>query len=289
MALRSYFMPSSKKMTIIQYLTGKYPDSSLNRLKSWIKQGRVMIDSRLALNPKEVFTEKQHVRLLPPIKFLSNGVKVLYSDQHIVAIEKPKGLLSVKTKFETEKTAHAVLKKELRYGHVLAVHRLDQDTSGVMIFALSKRVQELLKKEFEKHHIKRSYAAIVRGFIDPVDGTLTNYLFEDKNYFVHVTENKKAAQLAISHYKTVGISKKFSWLDMQLETGKKNQLRVQLSYIGHPIVGDKKYGSEDNPLRRLCLHAYQLAFKHPITKKKMVFISPIPESFYRLVKPKRKF
>jgi len=210
-------------------------------------------------------------------------VKIV-EDHDLVVIDKPMGLLSVATDSNTENTAHAYLKNYFNQKRVFVVHRLDRDTSGVMLFALNERARDRLKSIFEKHDIERTYCAIVEGFVAPNEGTWSSYLYEDAQYIVHATENPKKGKKAITHYSCQKATPQYSLVLLRLETGKKNQIRVHCQNAGYPVAGDEKYGAKTNPLRRLALHAFSLAFEHPFTHKKMRFEIPIPEKFFQIVK-----
>ena len=191
-------------------------------------------------------------------------------------------MLSVATAFDKTNTAHSVLKAQFKPRQVYVVHRLDQDTSGVMLFALKENCFEAMKKIFEKHDIDRVYYAIVEGNLDSSSGTWQSYLYEDANYHVHSTTSAQTGELAITHYEVKAANKHYSLLELKLETGRKNQIRVHCQQAGNPVVGDKKYGATKNPLKRLGLHAYMLAFVHPSTHKKKIFTSPLPEVFLKI-------
>jgi len=152
----------------------------------------------------------------------------------------------------------------------------------VMVFALSDAGYIGLKKLFEAHDIEREYVAIVEGVLQPKEGSFKSYLYEDAAYRVHETQDSTKGRLAITHYQVIGASSRFSRLKLNLETGRKNQIRVHCQQAGHPVVGDIKYGAHSNPIRRLALHAALLAFVHPVTKKKITFRSNTPAEFERL-------
>ncbi|WP_068471335.1 RluA family pseudouridine synthase [Candidatus Protochlamydia phocaeensis] len=269
--------------SILEALTQLAPQSSKNTLRSWLKEGRVQIDGVLIKTPNFPVLKGQLVTVVQRKKFIGQGIEILYEDNDLVFINKPSGLLSVSTAFEKGETAHALLKAYYRPRKVFVIHRLDQDTSGVMIFAFNQETCDRLKDLFEVHHIQRSYTAIVEGqFLSP-KGTWKSYLYEDEQYVVHETEDPSFGRLAITHYRTLAALKRYSLLELTLETGRKNQIRVHCQSAGHPVVGDKKYGAQTNPLKRLCLHAHLLAFRHPISKKELKIESPIPEEFYRLI------
>lgn len=277
----------AQDQTLIEILALMAPDSSKSTLRSWIKEGRITIDGGIAKTANTVVQQGQKVAIGAKKKYAPGEITILYDDDFLTVIDKPEGLLSVSTESETTKTAHSYLKDFYYPRKVFVVHRLDQGTSGVMVFALQEEAAEKLKTIFEKHEIERRYRAIVEGHLKPKAGTWRSYLYEDAAYVVHSTKNTAIGKLAITHYKVVGESRKHSLLDLQLETGRKNQIRVQCQDAHHPVHGDKKYGAKDNVIHRLCLHAYFLAFKHPITQKPLSFSSPIPPEFDKIVKEKK--
>lgn len=213
-----------------------------------------------------------------------DGLRILYEDSHLVVIDKPSNMLSVAAAFDKTKTAHAILKNHYRPNKVYVVHRLDQDTSGVMLFGLSETAYEKLKEIFEEHLITRQYVAIIEGQLLESQGTWESYLYEDDFYTVHVTTAANPrARRAITHYEVLNANKLYSLVKFTLETGRKNQIRVHCQAAGHSIVGDTKYGATRNPIKRLCLHAQHLGFEHPISGKKLYFESPIPTEFKKLI------
>lgn len=270
---------------LIERLKLLYPDSSSSKLKEWIAEGRILVEGRVVTRASEAVSQEAVISLKSRARRIGGDICILYDDAHLVAIDKPSGVLSVAAAFTQEKTAHAYLKDFYRPRTVEVVHRLDQDTSGVMLFALSAKGCEGLKALLEKHDIQRVYYAIVEGRIEPSSGTWKSYLVEDAQYVVKVTEDSTVGKLAITHYRVLAAKGPYSWLELTLETGRKNQIRVHCQHAGHPVVGDKKYGSHHNPLKRLCLHAHRFACIHPVTGKQIVFVSPPPEEFFRLVAP----
>lgn len=274
---------ASSDLPILEVLQQLSPQSSKNTLRSWIKEGRVEIDNVVAKTPSLIVHKNQEVSVGQRKKVIRPGLPILYEDRDLVIIDKPSGLLSVATNFEKGETVHALLKAHYPTRKPFVVHRLDQDTSGVMVFALNEETGEKLKALFAVHAIERSYTAIVEGHFSHSKGTWKSYQYEDSQYKVHETNDETLGRLAITHFETVASSKRYTQLELKLETGRKNQIRVHCQSAGHSVVGDKKYGAQTNPIKRLCLHAHLLAFQHPFTKKQMRFESPIPEEFYRLV------
>lgn len=274
-----------KEESLLDALAQLSPGSSKNTLRSWIKEGRVQIDEETAKNSAIRVHKGQVITLGQRKKMIRSALPILYEDNDLVVIDKPSGLLSVSTAFEKGETAHALLKAHFRPRKVFVVHRLDQDTSGVMVFALNQATCDQFKELFEAHNIERAYTAIVEGRMPESKGTWRSYQLEDKQYVVHETDQPEKGRLAVTHFKTLASTRRYSWLELQLETGRKNQIRVHCQSAGYPIVGDKKYGAKTSPIKRLCLHAHFLGFKHPTTKKMMRFDSPVPDEFYRLIPP----
>lgn len=265
------------------------PDSTKTTLRSWIKLGRVLVDGRREQRPSLAVNSGQLITLTPRQQpLVGQGVRLLYGDAHIVAIYKPAGLLSVASTSEEDLTAHAVLKRHYHPKRVYVVHRLDQHTSGVMLFALSEKARDELKITFEKHDITRRYTAIVAGTL-PKDGsgTWSSYLYEDDRYVVHSVDEQRAAahnaRLAITHWKVTGQRGGLTKLELQLETGRKNQIRVHCQEAGFPVVGDEKYGYRGDSVDRLGLHAHLLELLHPITGKNMRFEALPPAFFLRMI------
>jgi tRNA pseudouridine32 synthase/23S rRNA pseudouridine746 synthase/23S rRNA pseudouridine1911/1915/1917 synthase len=163
------------------------------------------------------------------------------------------------------------------------VHRLDRETSGVMLFAYTASARDSIKEQFEKRSVEKTYVAIVQGRMDEKKGTWESFLEEDKSYFVASTGSEKKGKLAITHYDVIAENSRYSCLKLKPQTGRKNQLRVHCSEAGFPIIGDKKYGKVSNPIRRLCLHSQSIRFNHPSLKKRMVFDVSLPEDFQKLI------
>lgn len=274
---------SKQNQTLLEALQCLSPESSRTTLRSWLKEGRVYVNGVVNTNGSIVLKGEEEILLGAKKKIIDNGIEILYEDEHFVVIDKPSGLLSVSTAFEKGETAHHILKRYYRPKKVNVVHRLDQETSGVMLFALSDVAYDKFKDLFEKHDLERIYIAIVEGSLKAKSGTWKSYLFEDENYYVHSVKDENKGRLAITHFNVRQTSSKYTLLELKLETGRKNQIRVHCLDAKHPVVGDKKYGSSTNPIKRLALHAHSLSFIHPITGKKMMFKSPLPESFSRLV------
>jgi len=264
---------SAKKLSLLELLGEMAPESSKNTLRSWIEKGRVTIDGKKASRANQIVEKDQEVALGIKKKFLPMGLKILYEDRDLVVIEKPIGLLSVATDIETVATAHALLKRQDEARTVYPIHRLDKDTSGLLVFAYSLKAKEGLKAQLEKRTMSREYRALVHGH--PTKGIWKCGLRENKQFIVHVCPPSKG-KVAVTHYEILKKRGEKALLKLNLETGRKHQIRVQAAHAGYPVVGDSKYGLAEDAGKRLHLHAVHLTFIHPISQKEMVFSSPTP-------------
>lgn len=272
--------------SLLEAVQQQFPQSSKTTIRSWLQEGRVTVDGALVKIASSPVNPKQELDFQPAKRMLKAGdIPIVYQDSHIVAVEKPQGLLSVSTNFERKKTVHSYLKAHFSSQKVYVIHRLDQDTSGVMVFALSEKAYEKLKLTFAAHDLKREYTAIVEGKMPISSGTWDCYLYEDPQYKMHLTHDSEIGERAITHYEVIQANARYSLLKLRLETGKKNQIRVHCQEAGYPVVGDFKYGASSNPIRRLCLHSHLLSFAHPISHKLLSFSSPLPLEFDRMIKP----
>ena len=216
---------------------------------------------------------------------MKKKLEILYEDKFIIIVNKPHNLLTISTDKEKERTLfHYVLeylKKKHKKNKVFIVHRLDKDTSGIVIFAKDEQTKFYLQNNWDD--FKKNYVAVVNGKLEKEKGVLKSYLQETKTHLTY-SVNDKNGKLAITEYEKVLENNKYTMLSLNLKTGRKNQIRVQLSDIGNPIVGDKKYGIKKDPIRRMALVANTLEFLHPKTKEKIVIDIDIPNSFISLVK-----
>lgn len=211
---------------------------------------------------------------------------IIYEDKFIIVVNKPSHLLTISTDNEKEKTLfHKVMlyeKRKNKNNKVFIVHRLDKDTSGLVLFAKDEKTKYFLQNNWDKD-TKRGYVALVHGKTKNKD-TLKSYLTETKTLLVHSTHDKKIGKLAITEYERIAENNKLTLLKINIKTGRKNQIRVQLNDNNNQIVGDKKYGDNKfDPLRRLCLHANYLSIIHPTTNKRMVFNIDIPKEFLKVL------
>jgi len=221
------------------------------------------------------------------VKSLSRGLVILHEDRDILVVDKPPGLLTMATDRNNTRTAYFILTDYIRKGYaksrnrIFIVHRLDRDTSGILIFAKSREAKLRLQEHWKE--TEKKYLAVVHGRCDRKSETITTYLAENKAQFVYSTSDAAKGKLSRTAYKVLKQTKDFALLEIDLLTGRKNQIRVHLAGIGHAVVGDKKYGKEDRAPARLALHARWISFKHPYSGKRVTFETTVPVYFNQLV------
>lgn len=275
-----YKIPSP--MSAIEALRQLYPDSSRRTLQTWIKTGRFTIDGALLKREDTLLETDQMLNsqdtFRPP---KVPGLKIVYEDRHLIAIDKPVGLLTVPLDEGENIGRHALgmLKDHFRTEGIFPVHRIDRDVSGVVIFARGKESEDRMKDLFEKHDLRRQYFAIVEGRVKEDKGTWNCKLTELPSFDVIPSQDGRES---ITHFEVLRRSAKYTYLQLVLETGRKHQIRVHCQMAGHPVLGDQRYGSVENPVKRLCLHAALLEFVHPFTHKKLTLTSPSPAAFKML-------
>lgn len=229
----------------------------------------------------------------PNRKFLPRGLDILFEDKHIIVVNKPTGLLTMATRTETEKTVHWALSDYVRKGQAKSreqawlVHRLDRETSGVLIFARSELMRDRLQAAWED--VRKTYVAVVHGQVIPPEDTISSYLIEELNYRVHSTKNTEHGKLAHTKYRVLEQTLRMALVEIDLLTGRKHQIRVHFSERGNPVVGDEMYGSaKGNSEGRLALHAMKIEFPHPASGEIMRFEAPLPGAFMGLIRGSRK-
>ncbi|MDO4163133.1 MAG: RluA family pseudouridine synthase [Bacteroides sp.] len=277
-------------MELMEFLAARMPQASRTKLKTLLSKRVVFVDN--------VITTQYNFPLRPGMKvqisrdkgtkeFHNRLLKIVYEDAYLIVIEKMQGLLSVNTERQKERTAYTILneyvKRSGRQNRVFIVHRLDRDTSGLMMFAKDEKTQHTLRDNWHRIVFDRRYVAIVAGDMERDAGTVRSWL-TDRKLYVYSSPTDDGGQESITHYRTIKRANGYSLLELNLETGRKNQIRVHMQDLGHPIIGDGRYGLEDvNPLGRLALHAFKLCFYHPVTNEQMQFETPYPADFKKLL------
>ena len=274
--------------TLIESLAALFPDSSRTTLRQMLQHGRVRVNGEVEKDAKRDVDDDDIVDVAAKsITFaLPPGLALLHEDDDVLVVLKSNGLLTVATERERETTAQAFLNDYLKQkgeGRVHVVHRLDRETSGVLVFAKNFEAREALKEQFAAHSVDRVYIAIIEGSLDKPRGTFRSNLIERKDLRMQSVTAHPNAKLAVTHYRTIESNSRWSMIEVRLETGRKNQIRAHLSEAGHPVIGDQLYGSTKNPIDRLGLHAKILGFTHPSTGERLTFTAPIPKSFRELL------
>lgn len=271
--------------TLLDALASVYPESSKTTLRQMLQTGRIRVNGEIEKNARRDLEEDDVIDVAEKAvhRNLPEGLSVLYEDSDVIVVLKAHGLLTVPTERERDTTVQAYLNvyvgQKKGAERIQVVHRLDRETSGVLVFAKNAFAREQLKEQFAAHSCDRIYIAIIEGELDPPSGTFRSNLREMRDLKMVSVVSHPDAKHAVTHYKTIETNGKYSMLEVTLETGRKNQIRAHLSEAGHPIVGDRMYGSEVNPLGRLGLHAKLLGFDHPVTGKHLVFTAPVPKVF----------
>ncbi|MBO4663811.1 MAG: RluA family pseudouridine synthase [Bacteroidaceae bacterium] len=219
--------------------------------------------------------------------FKSRYVNIVYEDRWLVVIEKKIGILSMAaghSSLNVKSVLDDYFKRTRQKCSAHVVHRLDRDTSGLMIYAKDMQTEQLLERDWHGTVFDRRYVAVVSGEMEEDEGTIANWLKDNAAYVTYSSPVDNGGKYAVTHFHTLKRTTEHSLVEFRLETGRKNQIRVHTSDMGHPVCGDIKYGNGDDPLHRLCLHAYVLCFYHPVTGKPMEFETPIPAQFRSLFK-----
>jgi len=286
---------------LLPFLLSKMGGMARTSVKQLLSQRRVTINAGVQTRHDTPLKAGDTINILSGrgnIELRHPKLRIIYEDDALIVVEKKNGLLTVPyNPKSSETTAYSILKEYVKKQSVRAtvhvVHRLDRETSGVLVFAKSPELQEYMRTYWRQLVTRRTYVAVVEGILEKCEGTITSWLTEDTHTaMVYSSSTDNGGQKAVTHYKVLretdsGIQNpesKFSLLELNLETGRTNQIRVHMQSIGHSVVGDRKYGhgNEESPVDRLCLHARVLEFIHPMTEKKIRFETPTPKEFNRL-------
>ena len=282
---------------LLEYLLQKLPESR-NTVKSLLSSNKVLVNGtvirqfnyplakddevKIAKNP--VITKQAGKKKKEETKKFNIKPYIVYEDEYFIGINKPNGILSVQSDNQIE-SAYTYVEEYLRKkdpkSRPYVLHRIDKETSGVLVFAKDIKIHSMLKGHWNDDVSNREYIAIINGKLDNPSGTIKNYLMENKNNMVYVSNSGK---LAITHYKTLNKNNDYSLLQVNIDSGRKNQIRVAMANLNHPIIGDDKYGNGISPINRLGLHASILSFVNPITSELIEIKAPVPKEFKELFK-----
>lgn len=283
---KSQYYKSTEETTLLKSVSSFKQDLSNKTIKQLIKNGHISINKKIiTINTYPVNVNDLIEITYDKPKDNPYNLDIIYEDDYLIAINKPYGLLSISNDKEKELTAYRMVSDYVKrndHKYIFVLHRLDQDTSGILLFAKDESIRDKMQTNWNTIVKTRGYIAVVDGKLTD-SKTIKSYLLENKQQFVYSSKNNEG-KLAITHYQSLKTNKAYSLLQVYIDTGRRNQIRVHLSELGYPIVGDKKYKCKTNPLKRLCLHANTLEFIHPITKKLVHLETDIPKEFKSLTK-----
>ena len=274
---------------LIAFIMEKMHGMSRNRAKALISNRVVLVNNVITTHPLAELKPGDVVQLdrsKHKKSFHCKELDIVFEDPYLFIIDKHPGLLSMSNN-SRQQTVQTVLNRYLEKGggrntsHL--VHRLDRDTSGLMVYAKDVQTQQSLINSWQQLVTDRRYLALVKGEFEQTRGRVQSWLTEDKKFITHSSPVDNGGKYAVTHYDVLASSNGYSLVECELETGRKNQIRVHMADLGHPVVGDRKYGSDEDPMRRLGLHAYMLCFTHPVTGKHMRFETPVPFCFEKLL------
>ena len=290
----SFINESQETQPLLEFMQQVKADRSRTDQKSWLKHGQVMLNGTVTRAFDAAVRPGDEVKInfsRPFILLKHPRLQIVYEDDDIIVVNKGYGLLSVgipnpaKKKIES---AYDILRDYVKRkdprNKIFVVHRLDRDTTGLMMFAKTEEAQETLRHNWNNFVLERLYVALLEGFVKEENGVIKSRLAENSKFHVYSTEDEKEGKLAVTRFKVLKRAHGLSLVEFNLDTGRKNQIRVHASEMGHPISGDRKYGASSSRLGRLCLHARTLRFAHPITRKDLMFEAPIPIAFLKAVK-----
>lgn len=270
---------------LMEFIMRKMDGISRTRTKHLLTNGCISVDGERTTQFDFELKPGMTVEIGKPSakeRFQSKWLKIVYEDKFIVVIEKKEGILT-NSPTKDKDTAQSVLNHFFTVSQqrcrAHTIHRLDRDTSGLMLFAKDKKVALMFEEDWKDIVYDRRYIAVCEGRVEPREGTVKSWLKDNKMFVTYSSPTDNGGKLAITHYQVLVSNNNYSLVDFHLETGRKNQIRVHAQDLGHPIVGDEKYGSTDNSLGRLCLHAYKLCFHHPLKDRDMEFETPFPTVF----------
>ena len=297
-AERNQFRPDSiltlnvsEPMPLMEFLLANLTDHKRTSVKELLKHNQVAVNG----SPVSQFNHKLKPGDQVKINFTREWrgfyhrrLKLVYEDDDIIVVNKGYGLLSMGTDKIKEGTAYSILREYVKWSDprnkLFIVHRLDRDTSGLMMFAKNEEAKNTMQHNWNNMVLNRKYLAVVEGTPDQTEGVIKSYLAENAEHEVYSTPDPKLGQLAVTRYKTLASKNGYTMLEVELDTGRKNQIRVHMKEMGHPITGDRRYGAKSSPIHRLALHAQTLRFAHPVTRKEMNFETPVPAGFTKMVK-----
>lgn len=275
---------------LLDWLIANFKGLSRNKVKDTLHGRGIKVNGKIVTQFDYPLTRGMKISVSKSKKndtFKSRYVNLVYEDPYLVVIEKKPGILSMAAghkslNVKTVLDDYFRQTKQRCTAHV--VHRLDRDTSGLMVYAKDMQTEQTLEHEWHNIVYDRRYVAVVSGEMEEDEGTIANWLKDNKAYVTYSSPVDNGGKYAVTHFHVLDRTTEHSLVEYKLETGRKNQIRVHSADMNHPVCGDVKYGNGDDPIHRLCLHAYMLHFFHPVTRARMEFETPIPSQFRMLFK-----
>ncbi len=274
--------------TLEQLLARMMQGRSKSSLKKLLQNDEISVDERIVKRLDEPLKAGQRVFIGKSSSFrMPEGLRIVWEDAWLLIVKKETGLLTVGNHSEQDKTAEEYLNAYMQFkkqgDRIYVVHRIDRDTSGILVFAKTLKACEILRTTWHDIVESRRYIAVVEGYLRYEEGTVDTWMDEDPRQSMMFVSRPGQGKRAVTHYRVLDECREgYSLVELELETGRRNQIRVQMAHLGHPLAGDGKYGAQSDPCGRLCLHARQIKFRHPITGEMMEFTSEIPAQFLQL-------
>lgn len=285
------YLTVTEEKPLLEFLLANVNNESRTKIKATLRGRGIKVDGKtvtqfdfpLQQGMKVAVSKRKRDDLL----LKSRYVKLVYEDRYLVVVEKNIGILSMAaghSSLNVKSVLDDYFHKSRQRCTAHVVHRLDRDTSGLMVYAKDMETEQILEHNWHDIVYDRRYVAVVSGEVEDDGGTIANWLKDNKAYITYSSPVDNGGKYAVTHFHTLARTTEHSLVEYRLETGRKNQIRVHSADMGHPVCGDIKYGNGDDPLHRLCLHAYVLCFYHPVTRERMEFETPIPPAFKSLFK-----
>ncbi|MBQ9236844.1 MAG: RluA family pseudouridine synthase [Prevotella sp.] len=278
----------TKEMPLLEYLIATLPGSK-NKIKDTLRGRGIKVNGKVVTQYDYPLAPGMKISVSNSKKndtFKSRYVNLVYEDQYLVVVEKKPGILSMAaghSSLNVKSVLDDYFQRTRQGCRAHVVHRLDRDTSGLMIYAKDMETEQILEHEWHDIVFDRRYVALCSGEYEEDTGTIANWLKDNKAYVTYSSPVDNGGKYSVTHFCVLNRSPYHSLVEFKLETGRKNQIRVHTADMGHPVCGDIKYGNGDDPIHRLCLHAYVLCFYHPVTHRPMEFSTPIPPSFKEVI------
>lgn len=281
---------ASEETLLLSYLLQVIPGIKRGTAKKLLSEGRVSLNGEVVTKGNTFVSQGTLIEIAGRSHeslFKSPYLRIVYEDRWLIVIEKNIGILSMASP-HCDFCVKTLLDNYFSQCHSRArahvVHRLDRETSGLLVYAKTIETQQIFEKNWRELVQDRRYYALVEGHIQQSEGTITSWLKDNKSFVSFSSAQDNGGKLAITHYRILNQNETYSLVELKLDTGRKNQIRVHLKTLDHPIIGDRKYGSCIDPIHRLCLHAFRLGFTHPYTRESLFFETPYPRSFAKLIK-----